>query len=373
MAYGRRAVADRLKSLQSASAEAESTLDGAQWMYEAMGGVEMHCTISEYCRTQVFEFPGISFNPTGGLSHLRIYSSHSVQAYVTSDLPNYFKSSMSTKHYSISPCLRHVVGEIDEKVRSPNNDSVPVFIVIEEFNPLTPEAMTRGECSIADEVPVLDGEKAPLLVGGREGKQFITAWRTREGAWPALPNNQQTVNLVLAGVRAGQKTPDPIRKYIDQECFVTDDGRFVAIMSGPTASMRLGVASSMDTPALTERVSEIADAISAMEQDIATPHLALLINAMYSEEHKDEPYKRLQYLQLWQSLMEAGKKPLSYQGDIRYDNVVLAGLHTLEELTDHRDNIAHCWTDRIDENYLADLQRTINELIRRKYFRSLSK
>lgn len=368
MAYRKRTVADRLKSLQPAPEEAQSTLAGARWMYEAMGGVELHCTISEFCRTQVFEFPGISFNPTGGLSHLRIYSSPSVRAHVTSDLPNYFKSSVSNKHYGISPSLRHMVDVTYDKVRSQDINSVPVFLVIEEFNPLTPVAMNKGECSITDEVPVLDGEKVPLLVGGREGKQFITAWRTREGAWPELLNNQQSVNLVLAGVRAGQETPDPIRKYIDQECFVTDDGRFVAIMSGPTGSARLSVSSPMDTSALTGRVAEIADAIAAMEQDITTPHLALLINAMYSDEHKDEPYKRLQYLQLWQSLVEAGKKPLGYRGDIRYDNVVLAGQHALEELTDHRDNIAHWWTDHIDEHYLFDLQRTINELIRRKYF-----
>ena len=33
-----RQVADRLKALQPAETEAESTLDGIRWMYEAMGG-----------------------------------------------------------------------------------------------------------------------------------------------------------------------------------------------------------------------------------------------------------------------------------------------------------------------------------------------
>ena len=363
-----RPVADRLKSLQPVAPESDSTLAAARMMYEAIGGVELHCTISEYCRTQVFEFPAISFQPTSNLPHLRVYFSPSVRAHVTSDLPDYFKSSESTKQYAISPCLQHVVDETDEKARTQRKNSVPVFLVIEEFSQLTPVAMTKGECSIADETRVLDGGKVPLLIGGRENEQFITAWHTIDGNWPQVPNNQQTVNLILAGVRVGQNTPDPIRKHIDQKCFVTDDGRFVTIMGGLTGSARLSVAYPMDTSALTGRVTEIADAISAMEQDIATPHLALLINAMYSDEHKDEPYKRLQYLQMWQSLTEAGKKPLNYQGDIRYDSVVLAGNHTLKELTSHRDNIAHWWTDSIDENYLADLQRTINELIQRKYF-----
>ena len=94
---------------------------------------------------------------------------------------------------------------------------------------MTPVEMVKGECSISDEIVVEDGEKVPMLVGGREGEEFITASPTIDGAWPKLPNNQQLVNMILAGVRVGQQTADPIRKYVDQNCLVTDDGRFVVI------------------------------------------------------------------------------------------------------------------------------------------------
>ena len=83
---------------------------------------------------------------------------------------------------------------------------------------------------------------------------------------------------------------------------------------------------------------------------------------MYSDEYKDDSYHRLQYLRLWQSLAEAGETCLSYQGNVRQDNAIVAGKKTLRELTEYRDDIAHWWTDTIDENFLADLQRTINEL-----------
>ena len=99
----------------------------------------------------------------------------------------------------------------------------------------------------------------------------------------------------------------------------------------------------------------------------AIQHMALLVNSMYSDEYKDDAYRRLQYLGLWQSLVDAGRKYLGYPGNIRYDNVVVAGTKTLLELTEYRGDIAHWWTDAIDENFLADLQRTINELIRRRY------
>ena len=226
--------------------------------------------------------------------------------------------------------------------------------------------MIKGECSVSDEIVVRDGEKVPILVGGREGEEFIRAWATIDGAWPELPNNQLLVNMILAGVRVGRQRPDPIRKYLDQQCLVTDDGRFVAMMR-PTMSARLSTAPVMDSTAYRGTVTEIRRAIAAMEQDIHTPHLALLVNSMYRDEHKDDAYRRLQYLQLWQSLSEAGRKYLGYKGDIRTDKVMVAGNKTLQELRDYRDDIAHWWTYSIDENFLADLQRTINELIRRKY------
>lgn len=149
---------------------------------------------------------------------------------------------------------------------------------------------------------------------------------------------------------------------------MTDKGRFVVMMR-PTASVRLGTATRMDTTAYRGRVSEIRRAIAAMEQDMSTPHMALLVNSMYRDEHKDDAYQRLQYLQLWQSLVETGKKYLGYQGEsIKDDPIIVAGKKTLRELKEYRDDIAHWWTDTINENFLADLQRTINKLIHRKYF-----
>ena len=363
-----RSVVARQKSLEPVPPEANFTLAGTRRAYAGIGGKEFYCTINGYYRTQVFEFPSIDFHPDGDEPHHEIYASPAVQACVTSNLLDYFVHSTCSKHYAISPSLRHVIGETDEKIKSQQKGRVPVFLVIEEFNRLTPVEMKKGECSISDEVVVEDGKKIPILVGGREGEQFITAWATSDGAWPVLPNNQQLVNMILAGGRVGQQTPDPIRKYLDQSGLVTDDGRFVEMMR-PTVSARGSTVTPMDTTAYRDRTSEIRKAIAAMEQDMGAPHMALLVNSMYRDEYKDDAYQRLQYLQLWQSLVETGEKYLGYQGkSIRYDNTVVAGKKTLLELTEYRDDIAHWWTDTINENFLADLQRTINELIHRKYF-----
>ena len=336
-------------------------------MYAGIGGKEFSCTISGYCRTQIFEFPGIHLHSAGNEPHHAIYSSPSIQACVASNLVDYFLNSTCSHHYDISPSLRHAVGETDEKIKLQQKGRVPVFLVIEELNQLTPVEMLKGECSISDETVVRDGERVPMLVGGREGEVFITAWATVDGAWPELPNNQQSVNMILAGVRAGQQVPGPIRKHLDQNGLVTDDGRFVEMVR-PTASARLSTATPMDTNAYRDRVSEIRKAIAAIEQDIRSPHMALLVSSMYRDDYQDDAYQRLHYLQLWESLTEAGRKCLGYQGKIRKDKVIVAGKKTLLELRDYRDVIAHWRTDTINESFLADLQRTINELIRRKYF-----
>ena len=337
-------------------------------MYGGLGGKEFHCTISGYSRTRIFEFPGIDFRPNGDEPHHTIYASPPVHACITSNLVDYFTNSGNSRHYAVSPSLQHEVSETDERIKSQQKDRVPVFLVVEENSQFTPVQMIKGECNISDEVIVKDGEDIPILVGGRKGEKFITACPTTDGAWPELPNNLRLVNMILAAVRAGQTTTGPIRKYVDQDCLVTDDGRFVVIIR-PAMSARLSTATPMDSVAFRDRVSDISKAITAMQQDIGTPHMTLLVNSMYSDEHKDDSYRRLQYLSLWQSLVEAGRKYLGYQGtSIRYDNVVVAGKKTLLDLTEYRDDIAHWWTDTIDENYLADLQRTINELISRKYF-----
>ena len=212
-----------------------------------------------------------------------------------------------------------------------------------------------------------DGKKETALIGGREGEKFITAWDATDGAWPEIPNNQQLVNMILAGVRVGQQMPNPIRKYVDQSCLVTDNGQYVNV-AGLTLSARGKTATVMDEKTYRDKVSEIRHAIAAMEQDIGIPHMAFLINSMCRDEYKDDTYQRLLYLRLWQSLAEAARPCLGYTGNVKKDNDVIAGTKTLLELKEYRDDIAHWWTDNIDENFLVALQQTINELIRRRYF-----
>ena len=362
-----RSVADRKKSLQPVAPDPQITLAGLRMIYQAGGGQAISCTITGHYRTQVFEFPRVRFQGECDEPHQSAYDSPSIQATVVADIHDYFLNQSRSKHYAISPPLRHEVSATDEKLSSQTKDRTRVYLIVEEQNTLAPVHMANGECSMFDEILERDGETIPMLTGGREGKKFITAWHAVGGLWPTIPDNQDLMDMMLAAVRAGQDASEPIRKYVDQSCLVTDDGRFVTTMR-PTASARLSTAQNVDSMAYRDKVLEIKSAISQMEADVKTPHIALLVNAMYRDEYKNDAFDRLQYLRLWESLTEAGGKYLGYQGNIREDSVTIAGKKTLKELKQYRDDIAHWWTDTSDEGFLSDLQQTVNELLRRRYF-----
>ena len=362
-----RSVADRQKSLQSAAPDPHLTLAGLRAMYEAGGGQAISCTITGHCRTQVFEFPRVHFQGKCDDPHQSAYDSPPIQATVVADIHEYFLNKSRSKHYAISPPLRHEVSETDQKISSQTKGRTRVYLIVEEHNTLPPVHMTNGECSLFDEMQERDGKMTANLIGGREGMKFIMAWHAVGGSWPTIPDNQDLIDLILAAVRAGQDSSEPIRKYIDKSCLITDDGRFVTT-TRPTASARLSTARNMNSSVLRDKVMEIRSAIAAMEQDIKIPHIALLMNSMYRDEYKDNAFERLHYLRLWESLSEAGEKYLGYRGNIREDSVIVAGKKSLRELKQYRNDVAHWWTDTCDEEFLVNLQETVNELLRRKYF-----
>ncbi len=333
-------------------------------MYSGIGGVELACTISGHRRTRVFEFPGARATEKIDEPHQTIFESASMRAVVTSDLVDFFARSSFGDHYDISPSLRHAVEEISPSVAKANGTTL--FVVIEESDDLTAVEMSRGECSVSDEVITTDGDHVSMLIGGREGKQFITAWATVDGSWPELPADQTLVNMVMACVRAGQQHAGAIRKLLDQRCLVTDDGRFVVIMQPTMHAAVTGVAP-LDAANYAERTASLRDAIDRMKRDIGDARVALLARSMYCEETGDDSFQQLLYLHLWQSVVDTA----GFMYDPRQvaaADAPLVGSKTPHELRDYRHDIAHGRTDDMDMNFLVDLQLNVNQLVRGKYF-----
>ena len=364
----RRPVADRLKNLAHEAPKPNMTLNGAKILMGGLkSGQDISCTVNLHCRTRVFDFPrAILTEPIPSHS---IYESERVRAYLVCDLAGHFRDSAST-HYAISPPLRHEIGEKQDELAAQNRERI-AFLVVEELTELTPVTFDK-ESLLVDEVSYADGERTPLLIGGRDNEKFILAIRTSDGKWPRIPSNEPKVNMILAAIRASQDTHDEIRKHVDQSCLVTDDGRFVAMWLGGFMSARASVATNLDAGEFQLTADRLRSAIPHLETDMQQEHIELLVNAVYWDEYKDDDFRRLHYLNLWQSLAES-KRILGYIGPrgenyLKNDNTIVAGKTSLADLTNYRDDIAHWWTESIDGNYLADMYRTINELMRCKYF-----
>ena len=328
-------------------------------------GEKIKCAVDRYCRTRIFDFPRAE--PTESVADFAIHESGSIRASLVCDLPAYFLQSPSP-HYAVSPSLRHEVAE--KAGQKSAEDAIRPYIVVEEFHTFSPFALDQG-CALVDEIAYKDGERTPLVIGGRDGERFIVAYETSDGPWPEIPRNEQTVNLILAAVRACQDAPGEIPKHLDQVCLITDDDRFVCPASAGTFSVRADVVSPLDAHAFAQTATRLTKTIAAMHADLANEHIELLVNALYWDDYKDDDFRRLHYLSLWQSLSESRKR-LGYSPPVRKmklrdDPTVVAGSLSLEALTNYRDNIAHWWTGTIDDNYLADLYRTINKLILSRY------
>ena len=358
----RRSVKDRLEIISPPTSKPHITPHAAKRML--LRGFEnskaMRCTIDRHYRTRVFGFPGTEVIES--VPCHTIYESKSVQASLVCDLKKYFEDSQG-EHYKISPPLRHEVAQERKKLNAHRN-GIFLFVVIEEANRLAP-VLLDPECALLDEVVYEDGKRTPLLKGGRDNQKFIAAFKTSDGKWPAIPSNEQTINMILAAVRAAQDARGEVPNHIDASCLVTDDGRFVSIMPELLVSARLSVTSQLEAPMIQTKAAEIRGAISRMERDLGSEHIELLVSALYWDDFKDDDFRRLHYLRLWQSLAECSKK-LGYiqhpKTKLHNDQSVLAGKRSLAELTDYRNRIAHWWSGSMDESFLGDIYCTLNEL-----------
>ena len=367
----RRPVLDRLRSLAPPPVKPHGTLAMADHMLDAAAkfanGKRITCTVDRHCRTRIFDFP--CSRPTEPVPHYTIYRSNSVHASLVCDLRAYFEQSGGL-HYGLSSSLRHDVAELIQKKAS-QGEGINPYLVVEELHSLPPVVLDRG-CASIDEVGCEDGQPMPLLTGGNANARFVIAIETMDGPWPDIPNDEQTVNMILAATRASQNAHDEISKHIDQSCLVTDDDRFVCPMSAGFGSARGSVVRPLDADAFRETAVSLGAAISRMEADLSTEHMELLVNALYWDDYKDDAFRRLHYLSLWQSLSESRRKlgytPPSPKTKLAKDPTVVGGTFSLAALTSYRDDIAHFWTGNIDGNYLANMYRTINELLRRRYF-----
>ena len=353
-----------LKSLEP-SEDGGFTTHSTKAVAKALGGRSVECTITGYCRTFVFRFPGAYLVAEEPVDPQLIYSHGGLKASIVSDLPAYFEQNPAASlHYSIAVILRASVRSIYEKsVEQANQQShpqVPLFVVIEEYVKVPPTVLNNGECFMIDEYR--DGKAR--IKGGREGEKALFAERTIDGSWPDFHADMSVVNVVLAAIKMEQNVTGHIEELHGSACFVNSEGQAVYIHPSPTISANPETISYLEPPALREKADRIGSMLQRMVSD-SEPVASELFDSILLDRTEDDRYLRLWYLRLWQALEDGG----SHLGYLQLDNCneVLAGTRTPKELKQHRIAIAHWYTGRIDYEFLNNLQCTALELLRRKY------
>ena len=327
-----------------------------------LGGEPAECTITGYCRTSIFKYPGSYL--VAGVDHHVVYSCGGLKAAIVSDLLGYFEqSSVESVHYSIAVSLRAGVHRtyqtaFDQAIRSTDPDT-PLFLVIEEYESIPPTALDSGECFSIDEC--IDG--MATIKGGREGKRTLLVFETCDGSWPDFHPDNFAINVVLAAVKAEQRFIHHIEELYSCACFVSSEGLVVYTMSSEM-SVTLQTVSRLESGDVQKIASGIASMIQAMISE-SDPTARELCDSMVLDKTDDDGYFRLWYLRLWQAVEDAQK----YLGYPQLGNTkeVIAGKRTPKELKAYRNEIAHWHTGKIDFSYLNDLQYTAMELLRRKY------
>ena len=369
----RRAKQRRKSVLESLEEKHEGgvTTYAAKLMAEPLGGTETVCTITHYCRTMLFEFPGCHTTAEDPVRPLVIWADEAFRAAVVSDLPAYFQHDSSQfSHYAIDVSLRDGVDRVYRKELSHRNaPNPPIFLVTEQYESVPVTRFANGECFLIHEWR--DGKA--LIEGGREGKRALLAIRTVNGAWPDFSHDQHAVNSVLAAVKVEQNITHHIAELYSCSCFVSDDGRAVYPLH-PTMKIGYGgvrKSSPVDTDGLREKIAGVRSICRGLRQDsVTTPQVAELIDSILLDETPDDRYFRLWYLRLWQAMVDAKRK----LGQPKFEENLnaIAGEMTPVQLKEYRHSIAHWWTGNVDFSFVTGIQQTAHEILRRKYRRETS-
>ena len=177
MSRSRRSAKQRRTSvLESLEAKREggTTTYAAKLAAEPLGGTATVCTITHYCRTTVFKYPGCHMSTEDPVPQLVIAEDEAFRAAVVSDLPAYFQQDVFP-HYAIDVSLRDAVDRVYRKVLSQSKSpNPPIFLVTEEYETIPATQFANGECFLIDE---WRNGKA-LIEGGREGKRALLVFKT---------------------------------------------------------------------------------------------------------------------------------------------------------------------------------------------------
>jgi hypothetical protein len=295
-----------------------------------------------YLATRVFHAP-VTWPDASDYSAARLPGeTDGYSATLTSELKNYLKCKSRLGQFAQDPGLREAV----EKIEKQSAKTKSTYLVVEESGEITDCKMDQGECW-------------PGPDSGRDGVVII---KTSGGAWPTFMEQVERDTALLVAMRTLTKVGHPFELYARSVCFLTDQGEtahpIVYKMSVAYGGVRV------TKPVAGGKVSVWANRLGEVSERLVhasgDPAVNELLAAIRLDKAKDDEHFRLWYLRLWQALTDLGC--YCQTPEVKYYLLSLKTQQQWRDLSEHRNAIAHWWTERVDYKKVSDLHHFAVEI-----------
>lgn len=263
-------------------------------------------------------------------------------ATLTGNLTKYLESASALGRLASDPAVRE---EVETIVKRSSSNST--FLVIEEQGPVDGCTMDRGEC----------------WPGPARDPDSVVVFNLIGGAWPEFSEQVDRDTVLLAALRTITRKDHPFELHSRSVCFVTDAGE-MAHIANFEAKVAYGGARAMpripdgEVPKWADKV---AHRVKRLRRASTDPAVNELLSAVRLDKARSEEYFRLWYLRLWQALRDTGEFCTS--ATVKSHLATLHPQKRWQDLTEHRNAIAHWETARVDYKKVADLHRLAVEVI----------
>ena len=257
-------------------------------------------------------------------------------ATLTCALNDYLEKGSKLGQFAKDPGLREKVEGIEKRA---GNKST--YFIVEEQGPITDCRMDQGECW-----------QGPY--GGRDGVVII---KTSVGAWPTFNEQVERDTALLATMRTMTKAPHPFDLRARSVCFITDQGEPAHPLEREWNVAYGGARATEPIVDMTvaEWANQLGENAELLRLASTDPAVNELLAAIRQDKVGDEEYLRLWFLRLRQALVDMGR--YCEQKEVREHLEKLEKQQRWKDLSEHRNAIAHWWTEKVDYEKLEDLHR----------------
>ena len=309
-------------------------------------GTPFKCHLAESFRTTIYKVPQFFAAPGKTFSGV-VLDTDEFRAGITTDPEEYFQRSDLTGQFVADPDNLEWVRECCNVRRGA--PGMNLHVVLQERQELASWPATVGQCLKAD---LGRGDHLWFVDGG-------------ELPFPPLDDRSRWRNAVLAAVRIELGATGSFEMVGGQVSFRTTDDQWLDLLRIGVSSAEGSTSSPLTAHELSDKASSIkllanrlTEILDSGDRDNAS--LQQLLDALQLDPLKDDAYRRLWFLQLH----DRCKRFLRSHGkEIKEEE-------RFNEVTLHRNEIAHEGVERIDLRLMNQLQKSTYFLIQRHIARA---